>query len=305
MTRSPIVNYFYEIFQLIHYADRERWPEYGRFEYMFGSRSSEKFGRNLNKLSAMLRATLMTRRLKKDVLTELPRKRRQIIEFEVPDNVRKLIEEEKKLFNAMQGDSPELAQFLNSMRNESDVAEGDFDWSSIIEQMRYTRRYAFEEMSRIAHLIGVAKLPWAIEHIENALEARERVAVFGHHRDVLTAIADKFKPYSILHMGGSKDPAVVLAEQFSNNRDLTVFVGQLSIAHSYSLRGLSTGIFVEQDWVPGVIDQAEARLHGIGRGDAEARSCLYQHLTFEDSLDTYKAKMVIKKLKSIERALNK
>ncbi len=302
VTGTPIVNYPYELFPLIHYLDRTNWPEYGRFEAQFGSRSSERLGRNLNRLNAMLRATIMTRRLKKDVLAELPRKRRQIVEFEVPDDVRKLIEEEKKLFQQFQGNDTNAVDLLNAMRNESDVAEGEVDWAAIIEELRYTKRYAFEEMSRIAHLIGLAKLPLVIEHIENALDAREKVMVFGHHRDVLQAIADKFKPNSVLHLGNSKEPAPILAEQFNNNENLTLWVGGISMAQSYSLAS-STCIFAEEMWVPGDMTQAEDRGHGIGRGDASAKSMLIQHLVFEDSLDTYKAKLTIRKQKSIDRAV--
>jgi len=309
VTGTPIVNYPYELFPLIHYLDRENWPEYGRFETQFGSRSSERLGRNLNRLNAMLRATIMTRRLKKDVLTELPRKRRQIVEFEVPPEVQKLIDEEKKLFQTVQaspgGPGPDV-RLLNILKNESDVAGEDIDWAAIIEELKYTKRFAFEEMARIAHLIGLAKVPLAIEHIENALEAREKVIVFGHHRDVLSQIADAFKPGSVLLLGGNRDQAMATEQavaRFNDDDDCRVFVAQVSIAQGYSIRGSSTVIFVEEDWVPGIMTQAEDRAHGIGRGDADARSMLIQHLVYEDSLDTYKAKLTIKKQKSIDRAV--
>ena len=51
------------------------------------------------------------------------------------------------------------------------------------------------------------------------------------------------------------------------------------------------------------MSQAEDRAHGIGRGEEGAKSMLIQHLVFEDSLDTYKAKLTIKKQKSIDRAV--
>ena len=309
ITGTPIVNYPYELFPLIHWLDRENWPEYGRFESAFGSRSSERLGRNLNRLNATLRATIMTRRLKRDVMAELPRKRRQIVEFEVPEELKKLIDEEKKLFQQFtNGNDNKAVQLLNTLRNESDVAEGDFDWAALIEELKYTKRYAFEEMSRVAHLIGLAKVPLAMEHIENALEAREKVIVFGHHRDVLTKLYEKFQPGSVLLLGGNRDQALATEQaidKFNNQEECRVFVAQMSIAQGYSIKGSSTVIFVEEDWVPGIMTQAEDRAHGIGRGDTDAKSMLIQHLTFEDSLDTYKAKLAIKKQKAIERAVGR
>jgi SWI/SNF-related matrix-associated actin-dependent regulator 1 of chromatin subfamily A len=304
-TGTPIVNYPYEIFPLIHYLDRKRWPEYGRFEMMFGSRSSEKLGRNLNRLNQMLRDTIMVRRLKKDVLKDLPQKRRSIIEIEVPDEVRPLIEEEKKLWNEItNGTSMEEVSALNAMRNE-DIADTDTDWHAIILALQSTKSYPFTKMAAIAHKIGLAKLPFVIDHISDALESRDKVAVFGHHRDVLTRIAEAFNGHSVLLLGGNTNQAEVIEQakdRFNNDENCTLFVGGITMAESFSLKGSSTCIFVEEDWVPGVHTQAEDRLHGIGRGDAEAKSMLIQHLVFEDSLDTKKAQLTVRKQKSIDRA---
>ena len=304
-TGTPIVNYPYEIFPLIHYLDRKRWPEYGRFEMMFGSKSNEKLGRNLNRLNQMLRDTIMVRRLKKDVLKDLPQKRRSIIEIEVPDEVRPLIEEEKKLWNEIiNGSSIEEVNALNAMRNE-DIADTDIDWHAIILALQSTKSYPFTKMAAIAHKIGLAKLPFVIDHISDALESRDKVAVFGHHRDVLTKIAEHFNGHSVLLLGGNTNQAEVIEQakdRFNNDENCTLFVGGITMAESFSLKGSSTCIFVEEDWVPGVHTQAEDRLHGIGRGDAEAKSMLIQHLVFEDSLDTKKAQLTVRKQKSIDRA---
>jgi len=309
ITGTPIVNYPYELFPLIHYLDRENWPTYASFEATYGARGNTKFGRNLPRLNSILRSTIMLRRIKKDVLTELPKKRRQVVEFEVDDATRALIEEEKKLFQTWQGgpDSKAVA-LINAIKNEGDVAGDDLDWQSIIEELTQTRRYAFEEMAKIAHRIARAKLSMIYEHIENALEAREKVIVFGHHRDVLTAIADRFKPNSVLLLGGTGDQASATqqaSDRFNNDDDCRLFVAGVSLAQGYSLQGSSTVIFVEEDWVPGIMTQAEDRAHGIGRGETGAKSMLIQHLVFEDSLDTYKAKLTIKKQKSIDKAVNK
>ena len=308
ITGTPIVNYPYELFPLIHYLDRPNWPEYGRFEAEHGSYSNNKLGRNLNRLNAKLRATIMIRRLKKDVLSELPKKRRQVVELEVSDDLRKVIEEEKKLFNSMKdGNDLAMVNLVNAMRNESDTAMDDIDWASIIEAMKYTRRYAFEEMAKIAHRIARAKLPFAIEHIEQVLENREKCIVYGHHRDVLEAVHDHFDGRSTLLLGGhinQSEVAMMAADRFSNDDNCVVFVGGITLAQGYSLKGSSTVVFIEEDWVPGLMTQAEDRSHGIGRGDSDAASLLIQHLVFEDSLDTAKAKLTIKKQKSIDRAVN-
>lgn len=306
VTGSPIVNYPDEAFPLLHYLDRPTWPEFEGFKHEYIV-SGSRFGRNLNRLNARLRATIMLRSLKKDVLTQLPRKRRQVIEFEVPDEVKSLIQKEIDLWNTMQGnDGYDTLKLVNALRNESDVAGDDVDWEALILALQTTKKYAFEEMARIAHEIGRAKIPFVIEHITDILENREKCAVFGHHRDVLTKVAEAF-PGSALILGGNTDQARANSEaeeKFANDENCRVFVGGIHAAQGYSLRTGSTVVFIEEDWVPGLMTQAEDRMHGIGRGDHEAKSLLVHHLVFADSLDTVKAKKAIKKQQGIERALN-
>lgn len=308
ITGTPIVNYPYEIFPLIHKLDRERWPEYGRFEMQYGSRTSEKLGRNLNQLNNILRSTIMLRRLKKEVLKELPVKRRSVTEFVVDDETRELIEEEKRLFNvATKGDDSESVRLLNAMKNESDVMINDIDWAALILELKNTRKYAFEEMARIAHKIARAKIPFVIEEVEQALENREKVILFGHHRDVLEQLAARFAPNSVLLLGGNSNQIEAIEQakdRFNNDPECRVFVSGITLAQSYSLTGCSTVLFCEESWIPGDMTQAEDRAHGIGRGDADAKSMLIKHMVFEDSLDTKKAQLTIRKQQSIERALN-
>jgi len=309
LTGTPIVNYIEEAFPLIHYLDPDNWHEFGAFASTYMSYGN-RFGKNLQSFNARLRATIMLRRFKKDVLAELPKKRRQMVQFEVDPEVAKLIEEEKQLWNSMQGknDDFEAVKMLNAMRNDSDTVVDDIDWAKLIEELKYTKRYAFERMAAIAHQIGLAKVPLAIEFITNALENKEKVVVFGHHRDVLTRIASHFAPHSVLLIGGGSNQAEatrIASGKFSNDPDCNVFVGGITLAAGYSLKGTSTVIFIEEDWVPGIMTQAEDRTHGIGRGEAEAVSLMIHHLVFEDSLDTYKAKLTMRKQKSIDRATGK
>jgi SWI/SNF-related matrix-associated actin-dependent regulator 1 of chromatin subfamily A len=192
------------------------------------------------------------------------------------------------------------------MKNESEVAITDMDFGEIIDSLRLTKRFAFTEMSRIAHQIGLAKLPQVLEHLDQMVEAREKVLVFGHHRDVLTKVTEHFKGRSVLLLGGSTDQGLATkqaADRFNEDENCVIMAVQISNAQGYSIKGTSTIIFIEEDWVPGIMTQAEDRAHGIGRGEEDSKSLLIQHLVFKDSLDTKKAKMTINKQRSIDRAV--
>jgi hypothetical protein len=59
-------------------------------------------------------------------------------------------------------------------------------------------------------------------------------------------------------------------------------------------------IFAEADWVPGKLTQAEDRMFLMGN---DVDSFLIQHMVFEDSMDSVMMKRVIRKQKSIGRAV--
>jgi SWI/SNF-related matrix-associated actin-dependent regulator 1 of chromatin subfamily A len=91
LTGTPIMNRPSELYTLIHYLDPQRWSSFWSYAKRYCGAFSNGYGlqmgqaQNLDELQARLRETIMVRRLKKDVLTELPAKRRQIIALEPDD----------------------------------------------------------------------------------------------------------------------------------------------------------------------------------------------------------------------------
>lgn len=314
LTGTPIVNYPYEIFPLIHKLDPQTWPEASGFEYYFCYGTDAKYGRHLDVLQNVLRNTIMIRRLKKDVLTQMPPKRRQVIEIPTTDALKKLIEEERKLYESKEGKN--VVDEMMRAIEESRESESEIDFEAIIDLLKSRQRFLFEEMARIRHLIGQAKIPYVIEHLENVLQNKDKIVVFAHHHDVMNSIVDRFKlgsvddivngkrSYSVLVDGTvSNEERYKRVKQFQDDENCRLFVGGMKVAGiGITLTAASHAIFAEMDWVPGTLNQCEDRLHRIGQ---DAGSVLIQHLVFEDSMDSYMIKKVIRKQKSINKALNK
>lgn len=324
VTGTPIVNYPYEIFPLIHHLDRESWPNYSSFEFAFTSGSQDKFGKNLTYLQNVLVngsngepvknkygstiyrhsvKPILIRRLKKDVLPELPKKRRQVIELP-NDTVKEIIKREKELH---EGAGKDFMDELNALLREA--TEGgresvtDEDFEGIIESLKHNKRYLFEEMAKIRHILGRAKVPFVTEHLENVLDNEEKVIVFYHHHDVGSAIYNKFKDKAVIVDGTvSMEERDARIQRFQNDPNCLLFVGSMSVVGlGLTLTAAAHGIFAETDWVPGKLTQAEDRMHRIGQ---MAESILIQHMVFEDSMDAYMIKRVIRKQKSINLTIN-
>lgn len=143
---------------------------------------------NLEELQERLRSTIMVRRLKKDVLTELPPKRRQIIVL--PTNgAAKAIKKEQAEWAPHQ-------ERLDQLQNELDFAHASGDkeaYRKVAEQLKQAQKVGFEQTSRARKAVAMAKLPKVIEHLEEAYEQGiNKIVVFCWHHDVANAIMSHF-----------------------------------------------------------------------------------------------------------------
>jgi len=230
-----------------------------------GASNMKEFNQGLKKF--------MIRRLKKDVLKELPDKIRQVIELPAG---RKLLKAERE---AMEGRS-----------YEDTVADMDHSVAD------------FQEMAQARHETSLAKIPAVVDFVKDALESSEKIVVFAHHRDVIAEL-DKALGVNtvVVHGGCSQHKRQWCVDQFQNNEKVRVFIGNIQAAGvGLTLTAASHVIFAELDWVPGNMAQAEDRCHRIGQED----SVLIQHLVLEGSLDAYMAKILIKKQAVLDAALN-
>jgi SWI/SNF-related matrix-associated actin-dependent regulator of chromatin subfamily A-like protein 1 len=167
LTGTPITNRPSELYTLIHYLDPTRWSSFYRFAKRYCGAFDNGYGlqmgeaQNLDELQARLRETIMVRRLKKDVLTELPAKRRQIIALEPEDDeTRRLVERERQM-DAGHSDT------INSLTYAAQCAESEGDeaaYQEAVRKLKQAQTEAFTEMARIRHEVALAKVPAVLEH---------------------------------------------------------------------------------------------------------------------------------------------
>ena len=248
---------------------------------------------------------LMIRRLKKDVLPELPRKRRQIIELPAEGELLALVEEENKMWltQATLTREMDIALGLTDQEPLNDVVSEEIDFHAIIERLKFNRRYFFDEIAIIRHKLALAKVPYVIEHITDLLDNKDKLVVFIHHNDVGRAIFEAFKERSVLVYGPTTmEERQAAIDKFWKDDKCELFIGSLKTSGlGLNLQVAANVVFAELDWVPGVITQAEDRCHRIG----QEKSLLVQHLVASNSMDSHMAKKIVAKQKSIQKALNR
>jgi SWI/SNF-related matrix-associated actin-dependent regulator of chromatin subfamily A-like protein 1 len=152
------------------YATRYCDAKQGRFGLEFGGAS------NLEELRALLR-TVMIRRLKSEVLSQLPAKRRQQVHIELPSSrvkdIKKKLEQNAKLMSVLDDRAYPEAE----------------------------RRKAHQTSQQILNEVygesGLAKLPETTEYINMLAEGGAKFLVFAHHKDVLDGICQSLRAQKV------------------------------------------------------------------------------------------------------------
>jgi SNF2 family DNA or RNA helicase len=307
LTGTPIVNRPSELFPIISYLDPETWGNKWRyFMSRYCNLNQTRWGCDIKganpdrlpELQDTLRRTIMVRRLKGDVLTELPAKTRQIIEIEPTPEMEQYILAENDCMESKESTYNELKAKVELAKAGSEDA-----YRNAVKELQSAMQVSFEEMARLRHETALAKAPAVIEDVQEALESVEKVVIFAHHKDVISKIAAAFPGQAVTLTGDtSMENRQAAIDSFQIDPVIKVFVGSITAAGvGITLTAASTVIFAEFDWVPGNVTQAEDRCHRIGQKDAVN----VRHIVLNGSLDSKLAKTLVEKQEIIELALDK
>jgi hypothetical protein len=304
MTGTPIVNRPIEMWPLLQaidpqglgrnfmgYAKRYCAAYQGKHGWDFTGNS------NLGELQMKLRANFMVRRLKQDVLTELPAKRRQIVVLTPSGAAVKAIAAEKRF----QEQLAKIAHFEAAVNKAQAEADKEL-YQRAVEELKGATKIAFEDMSAVRHATAVAKIPYVVDFINEVLEDGDnKLVVMLHHHDVGRAIAEAFPGSAIVTGEVPVNKRQAEVERFQNDPSCRLFIGSIQAAGvGITLTAASHVVFAELDWVPGNVSQAEDRCHRIGQKD----SVLVQHLVFDGSVDSRMAAIIVSKQAVIDSALD-
>jgi SNF2 family DNA or RNA helicase len=251
---------------------------------------------NLSELQQRLRASFMVRRLKADVLKELPPKRRQLVilgdetvDWSQHPEFRRWKELYEKAYEAR------LAELEACKTRE--------EYRSKSKKLEAFTGVAFTEMSAFRHKTALLKLPMCLKYIDNLLESGlDSLVIFGHHKDVLGKVAEHYSNQCTLVDGDLTDKEErhrrVIEFQEGKKR---IFIGSLKAAGTgITLTRASTVVFLEIDWVPATLSQAEDRLCRIG----QKKMVHVIHLVLNGTLDVNMSQKVIKKQDVLDKALD-
>ncbi len=214
-----------------------------------------------------LLSQIMLRRLKKDVMKELPPLSFGHVSVEpgpvdieiLPSFTQYFLPVDRR--EELQTELKRQYDLLNSVYNHMKPDENDklSAIGAISDSISTLRRY-----------IGLQKCRDAIELIKGELESKAygKIVIFAIHRDVIETMRDGLREFGVVTIYGGTDPEKRQKniDRFQNNPKCRVFIGNIHAAGTaITLTASHNVTFIEQDWVPGNNAQAIMRCHRIGQ----------------------------------------
>ncbi|HEY5287704.1 MAG TPA: DEAD/DEAH box helicase [Solirubrobacteraceae bacterium] len=237
--------------------------------------SGAQFGRRFKgadahvRLHWHLRSRCFVRRLKADVLPQLPAKTRTVVPVEL-DN-----ESEYRLAET------DVIAWLRS--RPLDLGELDAKVAAALRAERLVR------LNALKMLAARGKLHAALAWIHDFCSSGERLVVFARHREIQRAVVERF-PHA-LHILGEDTHAArdasLEAFQAADSSENQLIVCSIEVAgQGLTLTQASNVAFLELDWTPAKHDQAEDRCHRIGQQDAVNAWYLLAAGTIDETMAT-------------------
>ncbi|HEY2259842.1 MAG TPA: DEAD/DEAH box helicase [Solirubrobacteraceae bacterium] len=244
LTGTPVLNHADELIAQLRVIGRlEDFGSGARFAHQFRGRLSEE------RLHWHLRRRCFVRRLKSEVLPQLPPKRQVVVPMALTN------EPEYRLAER------DVVAWLRSQ--PLDLTELN---AKIAATLRAER---LAQLGALQRLAARGKLSAGLAWIEDFLASGEPLVVFARHVEVQQAVLARFP--GALHLLGQDSlvdrEAAIAAFQRPDGPQLIVGATRVA-AQGITLTRSSNVAFLELEWTPAMHDQAEDRCHRIGQRDA-------------------------------------
>lgn len=207
-------------------------------------------------LARRLRARCMVRRLKADVLPELPP--RNYVPVVVPED--QLDAAIMKKYRLAEKD---LLEFIAQRAAEIALESGEDPHSAAVQAKVKARGMEF--LIRIGVLLRLAmqaKLPYTRRWIDDFRQTQEKLLAFSMHLEPIDEFSARYNA-PIIKGGVSSDKRMEIVDAFQNTKECDLVFLQIAAGGvGLTMTAASNALFIEQPWSPLLEDQALDRCYG-------------------------------------------
>ncbi|KAK4537022.1 hypothetical protein CDCA_CDCA10G3047 [Cyanidium caldarium] len=286
LTGTPALSRPEELFVQVHALAPRLFGNWEEFAYRYCQARPTPWkaldtsgASNLSELHMLLNETVMIRRLKREVLDQLPSKVRSVVYVDVDKS------QEAALMASLQ----EL-QWV-----EARAHSGDANANNLFRA----------QMSKAYQATATAKRRAVVEYCEQLAAQGTKFLLFAHHEHLLDALETSLRAQGVACIridgktGAAERPTLVQRFQ-SEPQCQAALLGITAAGAGITLTAASVVVFAEIYWNPGVLRQAEDRAHRIGQRD----SVTVRYLLLPNSLDERMWRAVNAKLGVVSTSLD-
>tara|TARA_R110002012_G_scaffold159307_1_gene320967 strand:+ start:3909 stop:6476 length:2568 start_codon:yes stop_codon:yes gene_type:complete len=286
LSGTAITNRPNEFFTTLNLLRPNEFPSFFNYGLNYCAGQETRFGwdfsgaSNTDELHERTR-DFCIRRLKKEVLTELPDKVRTI--------------------HDIQPSKKELKRYKDLHRSWMD------EYEMYANSTGLPKGFVLNMLTALRHECGLIKVPSTFQYIKDYHEITGKpLVVFAHHIDVLKGVSqmlrdDKDKNWRIGGISGDM-PAHMrqkAVEAFQDGQLDVILCSTVAAKEGITLTAADTVVFVEREWVPGWEEQAEDRVNRIGQ-DSNSVHAVY--LSVADTIDE-RFNMVVEAKREVVKAV--
>jgi SNF2 family DNA or RNA helicase len=287
LSGTPMNNSIEDLWSIIDFCQPGLLGSYWQFTEKYCTK--DRFGsisgyKNLDDLKARVK-DVMIRRLKKDVLSELPDKVYETIYIE-------MTEKERMLYNAIKR---EIMDYLkdNGMKDRRGLK------NVLTKMIRLRQAVDAEEL--ITGEGGSSKLDALKELVKELTSNEEKVLIFTQFREMALILMRELKEYNPLLIAGGvdEDMRTENRKKFTESENHPVMVLTEAGAFGLNLQAATAVIHYDLPWSISKVEQREDRAHRAGQ-----KNCVTVYtLIVKDSIDEYVKRVLFKKQQVSEKVL--
>jgi SWI/SNF-related matrix-associated actin-dependent regulator 1 of chromatin subfamily A len=294
LTGTPIVNRPIEIYNALKIISPQVAGNFMDFARRYCDAKHNGYGWDFNgssntqELHEKLQNRVMIRRVKKDVLKDLPDKVYSTIEMPL-NNQKEYTQAEANLVDFVKNQTEVELQIKleESLGKEmAGMVNVDNEKLEALKQERASKINILSEIEILKQLAVKGKLDGCMNWIQDAIENGEKLVVFGVHKFVIDTLMKRFGKMAVKIDGSVSQQARHKAvEEFQNNDNVRLFIGNIQAAGTgLTLTAASKVAFLELPWTPGELQQAIDRLHRIGQKNTVNVYYLLAYATIEEKI---------------------
>ena len=253
MTGTPIENRLSELWSIFDFLMPGYLSTYKKFKERFEAPVVRDADENARMTLHMMVAPFILRRMKKDVLTDLPEKVETVMSSEMTAEQRKIY---AAYISRLQQDSKSLLEKKDNIRMLAELTR--------LRQLCCDPRLCLEDYTG-----GSGKLMQLMEIVRDALEAGHRILLFSQFTTMLDLIAEALDDegigYYMLTGDTDKEERMELVQQFNEGGEDVFLISLKAGGTGLNLTGADVVIHYDPWWNVSAQNQATDRAYRIGQ----------------------------------------